>query len=88
MCRDMQVRELQCAGKSGDQGHVFLSEFRGKGLVVVRRVDVCWGPRGDAAGERRIIVDVEFEEVEEGVGYQGDGAVEVWANEVSPLKAI
>jgi hypothetical protein len=32
--------------------------------------------RGSGAlGEGGVVVDVEFEEVEEGVGYQGDGAV-------------
>jgi hypothetical protein len=31
--------------------------------------------RGDSAGERGVVVDVEFEEVEEGVGDEVDGAV-------------
>jgi hypothetical protein len=65
----VEVAELQCAGESEDQGHVFLPEFGGEGLVVVGWVDVCWWARGYAAGERRVVVDVEFEEVEEGVGY-------------------
>jgi len=30
---------------------------------------VCWWARGYAAGEGRVVVDVKFEEVEEGVGY-------------------
>ena len=37
------------------------------------------GGRGslwDSAGEGRVVVDVEFEEVEEGVGYEGNSAVE------------
>lgn len=34
------------------------------------------GTGGDAAGEGGIVVDVEFEEVEEGVCYEGDCAVE------------
>jgi hypothetical protein len=32
----------------------------------------------DTAGERRVVVDVEFEEVEEFVGYEVDGAVYVF----------
>jgi hypothetical protein len=35
------------------------------------------GSRRDAAGEGGIVVDVEFEEVEEGVGYEVEGAVDV-----------
>lgn len=37
------------------------------------------GTGGNAAGEGRVAVDVEFEEVEEGVGYDGDGAVEFYS---------
>jgi hypothetical protein len=33
------------------------------------------GPGGQAAGEGRVGVDVELEEVEEGVRHEGDGAV-------------
>jgi hypothetical protein len=32
--------------------------------------------RRQTAGERGVVVDVEFEEVEEGVCYEGNGAVE------------
>jgi hypothetical protein len=39
---------------------------------------VCWGPGGDAAGERCVVVDVEFEEVEKRVGDHWDGTIEVW----------
>jgi len=35
-----------------------------------------WGTRGDAAGEGGVVVNVEFEEVEEGVCYEGDCAIE------------
>jgi hypothetical protein len=35
------------------------------------------GFRGNAAGQRGIVVDVEFEEVEEFVGYEVDGTVYV-----------
>ena len=36
------------------------------------------GFRGDAARERRVVVDVEFEQVEEFVRYEVDGAVDVF----------
>lgn len=34
--------------------------------------------RGDAAREGGVVVDVEFEEVEERIGEDGDGAVDFW----------
>lgn len=37
-----------------------------------------WRPGRDAAGKRRIVVDVEFQEVEEGISYERDCAVEFW----------
>lgn len=45
-------------------------------LGGVRREDGGGGPRGDPAGEGGVVVDVEFEEVEERVCYEGDCAVE------------
>ena len=34
--------------------------------------------RGDAAGKGSVVVDVEFEQVEERVGDLGDGAVDIY----------
>ena len=36
------------------------------------------GMRGNAASQRSIIVDVEFEEVEERIGNEFEGAIDVW----------
>ena len=36
------------------------------------------GMRGNAAGQRGIIVNVEFEEVEEGIVNRFEGAIDVW----------
>ena len=41
----------------------------------VRRGGGSDGAGGDAAGEGRVVVDVELEQVEELVGDEGDGAV-------------
>lgn len=70
---DVQVGELEGAGQGEDQGDEFFGG-RGRGAGV----DVRWGPGGDAAGEGGVVVDVELEEVEEGVGYEGNRAVEIW----------
>ena len=61
----MEVRELQCACEGEDEGNEFLLEGGSGG----GRVDVCWWAGGDSAGERGVVVDVEFEEVEERVCY-------------------
>jgi hypothetical protein len=61
----MEVRELQRACESEDERDEFLLEGRSGG----RGVDVCWWAGGDSAGEWSVVVDVEFEEVEEGVCY-------------------
>jgi hypothetical protein len=42
----------------------------------VRGEEGGWWARGNAAGERGVVMDVEFEEMEEGVCYEGDWAVE------------
>jgi hypothetical protein len=74
VCRDMEMRELQRACKGEYEWNKFLLE----GGSVGGGVNVCWWAGGDAAGEGSVVVDVEFEEVEEGVCYQGDGAVEFY----------
>ena len=65
VCRDMEVGELQCACEGEYEGNEFLLEWGCGGGGM----DVCWGPGGDAAGEGSVVVDVEFEEVEEGICY-------------------
>jgi hypothetical protein len=64
------MAKLQRPGQSEDKRDVFhLIRF------LADDFDVRLGAGGEAAGERRVGVDVEFEEVEEGVGYEFDGAV-------------
>jgi hypothetical protein len=43
------------------------------------RQDGGCGTLWDSAGEGGVVVDVEFEEVEERVCYEGDCAVEFWS---------
>lgn len=82
---DVQVRELQGAGDGDDEGDVEVVGGGGGGGDG-EAVDGGGGgggggggegPRGDAAGHGGVVVDVEFEEVEEWVGDEGDGAVYV-----------
>lgn len=73
----MEVGELECTSQSEDQGDVFLAEFGVDGRVCWAGMYVSWRSGGNAAGEWRVVVDVEFEEVEEGVGYEGYRAVEI-----------
>ena len=67
---DVQVRGLERASQREYQRHV----FRDMGNTLVRDK---MGRRsgGEAAGQRDIVVDVELEEVVEGVGYKLDGAI-------------
>lgn len=69
---DVEVRVLECAGQSEYQGYVFL-------LVWLFADDVhCSGRTGrESAGKRRIVMDVELEEVIEWVGHLCYGAVVV-----------
>lgn len=69
---DVQVGALEGAGQREDEGHVFLLWRLGAG-----EGDGRGGAGGETAREGRVVVDVEFEEVEEGVGDGGDGAVYV-----------
>ena len=65
VCRDMEVRELKRACEGEYEGNEFLLEWGSVGGGVV----MCWWAGGDAAGEGSVVVDVEFEEVEERVCY-------------------
>lgn len=72
----MQMRELQRAGQGDDEGRPGVGGGgrsggggrggRGEGAVWVVRY---------AAGERRIAVDIELEEMEERVVYEVEGAI-------------
>jgi hypothetical protein len=64
------MRTLQCSCQCKDERDVFLWERSVACVVDGGRTG------GDAAGEGRVVVDVEFEEVEEGVCYEGDCAVQ------------
>jgi hypothetical protein len=63
--------ELEGAREREDERDVF-----GWGCGLFCELD-CWGrTRGDSTGERRVVVDVEFEKVEEGVCYYWYCAIE------------
>ena len=68
--RDVQMAKLQRAGQREHQRYVF--HFIGH---LADGLDSGSGARGQAAGQRRVGVDVELEEVEEGVADLGDGAI-------------
>ncbi len=67
---DVHVAQLEGAGESEDKRDVFLL-----GLLLADHLDVRGRARRQAAGQGRVAVDVEFEEVEERIADHGDGAV-------------
>lgn len=71
VCADMDVAQLQRAGEGKNKRDVFA-----RGGFLADDFDFCGWPRRNAAGQRRIGVDVEFEEMEEGVVNHGDCAVD------------
>ena len=77
MCANMQVGVLQSPRKSEDQRDVFL---------FIRLLADDMHSRGwaswETAGQGRIVVYVELEEMVEGVGHAGYGAVDVCFNAV------
>lgn len=72
MRADVHVAELEGAGEGEDERDVLLRRGR-----LADHLDVGGRPRGEPAGEGRVAVDVELEEVEEGVGDEVDGAVDL-----------
>ena len=56
------MRELQCARQSENERYVLLLH-----ALFGQCVNSLWWPCGKAAGQGRIVVDVEFQQVEEGV---------------------
>lgn len=80
---DVHVAELQRAGQGEYQRDVLLL-----GQLLANDLDVGGRPGGQAARERRVVVDVEFEQVEEGVGDERDGAVEFALDAVLELQRL
>ncbi|KAJ8112903.1 hypothetical protein ONZ43_g5281 [Nemania bipapillata] len=77
----MHVAKLKGSGQREDEGN----ELGLEGLLA-DDLDVRRGSRGEATGEGRVAVDVELEQVEEGVVDNGDGAVELRLNTVVELE--
>lgn len=92
MRADMQMAPLQRARKGKNQRHKLLLffELELSSCFGVQRVqgDGGWGARGQAACQRGVVVDVELEEVEEGVVDGVDGAVEVAFYAVAQLEGL
>lgn len=85
--RDVQVAELEGAGQ-GDDERGEAAALGAHGAALLRdSVDAVFAAvaigglrervRGDAACQGRVVVDVEFEQVEQGVRDEVDGAVHV-----------
>jgi hypothetical protein len=77
----MQMAELQRPSQGEDEGYIF--------LLLGRLADDGDGggrARGKTAGQWCVVVDVEFEEMEEWVGDWGDGAVDVGLDAVLQLE--
>ena len=70
MSADVHVTELESAGEGEDEGYVL-----GLDGLLADQLDVRGRSCGEAACEGGVAVDVELEEVEEGVVDDGDGAV-------------
>lgn len=64
------MAELQRACQGEDEGNVLHLVW-----LLADDLDVRRWSRGEAAGEGRVGVDVELEQVEEGVRHEGNGAV-------------
>lgn len=80
---DVHVAELQRAGQGEYQRDVLLL-----GQLLANDLDVRRRAGGQAARERRIVVDVELEQVEEGVGDEGDGAIDLAFDAVVELQGL
>jgi len=76
----VQVGELERPSKGEDQRNVFLSKL-GRDLSGTARLDMCWWPGRYTARQRRIIVDVEFEEVKERIGNHWYRTVEFYTDD-------
>jgi len=92
MRADMQMALLQGARESKNQRHELLAllELELRRSLRVQRVqgDGDWGARGQAAGQGGVVVDVELEEVVEGVVNGVDGAVEVGFYAIAELEGL
>lgn len=77
------MAELQRAGERKHQRDVL-----GLGRLLAHRLDVGRGACGKTAGERRVGVDVELEQVKEWVGDHRDGAVLLSLDAVVELEGL
>lgn len=80
---DVHVAALQRAGEREHERHELLRRRR-----LADDLDVRRRARGQAAGEGRVAVDVELEQVEEGVVDDGDGAVQLRLDAVVELEGL
>lgn len=83
VCADVHMAQLQCARHREHKRDVFLWwRFFANNLNVVFR------PGGQSTRERRIAVDVELEEVEEGIADEWDGAIDLALGAVGELQRL
>ncbi|KAL7900605.1 hypothetical protein HDV63DRAFT_369164 [Trichoderma sp. SZMC 28014] len=80
---NVHVAELQRAGQREDERDELLV-----GQFLANDLDMRCRAGGQAARERRVVVDVELEQVEEGVGDEGDRAVDLALNAVVELQRL
>lgn len=80
---DVHVAQLQRAGQREDQRDVLLRR-----RLLAHHLDVLGRARGQAARQGRVAVDVELEQVEEGVADRGDGAVQLRLDAVVELERL
>lgn len=80
---DMQVAHLQRAGERKHERHVLLLR-----QLLAHDFNVRLRSRGQPTRQRRVAVDVELEQVEEGVVDKGNGAVDFALDAVVELERL
>ncbi len=80
---DVHVAQLQCPRQGKNQWYVLLLR-----RLLANYLDMRWWTGRKPTGQGRVAVDVELEEVEEGVGDDGDGAVLLAFDAVVELKRL
>lgn len=80
---DVHVAQLQRPREGEDERYVLLLRH-----LLADDLDVGLWARREAAGQRRVVVDVELEEVEERVVDKGDGAVDLALDAVVELERL
>lgn len=78
MRTNMHMAQLQRACQCKDKRYVLLLRD-----LLADDLDVGGRPRGQTARQGRVAVDVELEEMEEGVVDEGDGAIDLALGAVS-----